>query len=83
MKPGESPPVVSCVGFVEYTSQRLPPVADSPPAPARLMKSRPVPSVTPALPAIDAPEAMVKLPLAACMTTGPAPETEAFTLIAL
>src|ERR1700722_10882598 len=84
MKPGARPPVVSSVGLVEYTSQRLPAEpADSALAPALLMKFAAVLKLTPALTSIEAPAAMVRLPVPACMTTAPAPLMTAFTLIAL
>src|SRR3984885_151102 len=83
MKAGLSPPGVSRLGLVEYTSQVPAGPADSAFEPARLTKLAPVPKVAPASPSIDAPAAMVKLPVPACITTAPAPATEAFTLIAL
>src|SRR5580704_5097999 len=84
MKPGARPPVVSSVGLVEYTSQRLPAEpADSALAPALLMKFAAVLKLTPASPSTEAPAAIVRLPVPACMTTAPLPLTTAFTLIAL
>ena len=82
MKAGVSPPDVSSVGLVEYTSHVPEGPADSALAPAELTKLAPVPNVTPASPSIDAPAAMVRLPVPACITTVPAPVTGAFTLMA-
>src|SRR3984957_12722702 len=51
--------------------------------PALFTKLAPVPRVTPAVPVIVPPEASVRLPLVACMTTAPAPLIGEFTLMPL